>query len=165
MNERRLILMRHAKSSWDEFGLSDHDRPLNGRGRASAPVMADALAARGWVPDRAAVSSAARTRETWALMRDGLGDVPSDVTSSLYMGSVRDIRALAAEWDPAWRTVLVLGHNPGWSDAASLLTGRNVALTTANCALLIGEGATWAQAMIGPWEMEALLRPRDLMQD
>ena len=61
MTERRLILMRHAKSSWKQPGLTDHDRPLNGRGRQDAPAMADALVARGWLPDAVVSSTAART--------------------------------------------------------------------------------------------------------
>ncbi|WP_204322083.1 histidine phosphatase family protein, partial [Streptococcus pneumoniae] len=61
----RLILLRHAKSDWPE-GVADHERPLNGRGRRAAPLMGEAMVERGYVPERALVSSAKRTQETWA---------------------------------------------------------------------------------------------------
>ncbi len=63
---RRLIVMRHAKSSWKHAGLTDHQRPLNKRGRKDAPRVARALIERGWTPRRVLSSDAARTRETWA---------------------------------------------------------------------------------------------------
>ena len=73
---RRLILMRHAKSSWADPGQRDFDRPLNARGVRSAPLLGAWLRERGHVPDAALVSTARRTRETWAGL--GLDDVPDD---------------------------------------------------------------------------------------
>jgi phosphohistidine phosphatase len=60
----RLILSRHAKSGWDDPDLSDHDRPLNARGRGDAPKVGAWLRAKGYLPDAALVSSARRTQET-----------------------------------------------------------------------------------------------------
>ena len=59
---RTLILTRHAKSSWDDPFLNDHDRPLNKRGRKSAPVIAGWLRENGWLPDEVLSSTSARTR-------------------------------------------------------------------------------------------------------
>ncbi|HQY45284.1 MAG TPA: histidine phosphatase family protein, partial [Paracoccaceae bacterium] len=63
---RRLILTRHAKSAWDDPTMSDHDRPLNGRGRRSALELGEWLQSRGYEPDQVLCSTATRTRETWA---------------------------------------------------------------------------------------------------
>ena len=162
--QRRLVLMRHAKSSWRDGTLSDHVRPLNGRGRKDAPRMGQELAARGWVPGLVASSDSARTRETWDRMRTPLGAPDLEVlwSNELYLADLSDLRAHAAGWDDAISSALALGHNPGWSDAASILAGRPISMTTANCALLVGHGASWIEALGGPWELVALLRPREL---
>ena len=70
----QLILMRHAKSSWDDPAAADFDRPLNGRGRRSAKALGHWLRQRGWLPDRVLCSSARRTRETLDGRNAHLGD-------------------------------------------------------------------------------------------
>ena len=64
----RLILMRHAKSSWDSPGLDDHERPLNGRGCRSAKAIGAWLNDHGYLPDLVLSSDAERTRETWGIV-------------------------------------------------------------------------------------------------
>ena len=66
---RTLTLMRHAKSSWDDPAVGDHDRPLNGRGKKAAKVMAERLKSSGYKPDLVVVSSALRARETAEALR------------------------------------------------------------------------------------------------
>ena len=65
---KQLLLLRHAKSSWDDPALADFDRPLALRGRKDAQRMGREIAVRGWLPQRALVSPAARTRETWEIV-------------------------------------------------------------------------------------------------
>jgi len=161
MSERRLILMRHAKSSWAREGLTDHQRPLNSRGRASAPRMAQELSTRGWLPDHVVSSTAQRTLETWSLMEPVLGGLPFVTSDALYLAGLGAIQTHAHTWSPDWTCVLVLGHNPGWSEAASRLTGTPIEMTTANCVLMTGIGATWAEALSAHWNLTALLRPRE----
>ena len=161
--QRRLILMRHAKSSWDTPGLSDHDRPLNERGLRDAPQMGDELAARGWVPGLVASSTSERTMQTWEGIRGPLDlDLEPLWSGDLYLAGLSALRKHSAGWDDRIATALALGHNPGWSDAASALAGRPIDMTTANCALLQGAGKTWMEALSGRWQLVALLRPRDL---
>ncbi|MEM6373144.1 MAG: histidine phosphatase family protein [Pseudomonadota bacterium] len=116
---RTLILMRHAKSAWDNPALSDHDRPLNERGRASAAAMGDWLKARGHVPDTAVSSSSTRTGQTFG----GLGfDCPVAYTRTLYhAGPEVMLDVLRNQSEP---TVLMLGHNPGIADFADRLVER-----------------------------------------
>ena len=66
---KRLIIMRHAKSSWTSGAASDHQRPLNKRGRRAAPLVAARLRDLGWIPDLVIASDSERTRETWQRMR------------------------------------------------------------------------------------------------
>jgi len=115
---KTLILMRHAKSSWDT-PLEDHARPLNGRGRISADAMGDWLRARKYLPDQALVSDAARTRETFAR----LGFVcDTAFEDALYHASAHAmLKALRAA---TGQTVLMLGHNPGIAEFASALVAE-----------------------------------------
>ncbi len=162
--QRRLIVMRHAKSSWTSSATSDHERPLNGRGRKDAPRIAAALHARGWWPDAVVSSDATRTRETWALM--AAADVPevADVRfePGLYHAGWREVHASAATWPQRWETVLLLGHNPGWEALAARLSDVWAEMTTANAALLTCEAERWIEALEGQWELEETLRPKEL---
>jgi len=161
----RLLLMRHAKSSWKVAGQSDHQRPLNKRGRQDAPRMAQQLRSRGWVPDLALVSDAARTEETWAWMAGELEPSPPHVLhSGLYHGTLREIRAAISSSVTTEGTVLVLGHNPGWEAALTELSGVRASFTTANIALL-EHPLSWTEAMQrSDWQLRALLRPREPRQ-
>jgi len=160
---RRLILMRHAKSSWKDLSLADHDRPLNARGKSDAARVAARLLELGWVPQKVTSSDAKRTRQTWKGMAKVLPDgIEARFTPELYLAGLDSIRAESRSWDTAIGTVLTLGHNPGWEEALSHLTGRDDGMTTANAALLIGRGASWAEALSGPWQLEDLIRPREL---
>ncbi|WP_299627980.1 histidine phosphatase family protein [uncultured Tateyamaria sp.] len=113
---RTLILMRHAKSSWDDITQPDHERPLNDRGRASARAMGDWLRAQGHIPDAATSSSSQRTGETFL----GLGfDVPVQFTRALYHAGPEVMMEVLRE--QVGETVLMLGHNPGIADFADRL--------------------------------------------
>lgn len=160
---RRLILMRHAKSSWASPGLTDHARPLNDRGRRDAPRVAAALQSLGWSPQAVSSSDSARTRETWEEMSSTF-DTCHDVTftHALYHAGLSDIIDESHSWDDALETILTLGHNPGWQMALYSLSGQDLEMTTANAALLIGEGESWADALTGRWVLTDLLRPKAL---
>lgn len=113
---RTLILMRHAKSSWDDPATDDHDRPLNGRGRRSAVALGDWLRDTGWLPDQVLCSTATRTRETYAGLNIPLA---AEFHSALYHASAATMRQLLAA--ATGRTVLMIGHNPGIGDFARRL--------------------------------------------
>ena len=112
----RFILTRHAKSSWGDPGLDDHDRPLNGRGRASASALGEWLAAREYVPDQVLCSSSARTQETWARIAEGLTTPPkAELLPALYLAEP-EVMLGALGWATG-KVVMMLAHNPGsaWS--------------------------------------------------
>lgn len=164
--QRRLILMRHAKSSWSSESSTDHGRPLNGRGRRDAPRIAEVLERMGWAPDAVWSSDSSRTRETWELMEEALGTPPDAVfTNALYHAGLDDIFQEAHDWPADAHTVLVLGHNPGWEHAVMALGGEPAGMTTANAALLEGEGDDWVAALDGTWRLIDVLRPRELFAD
>jgi phosphohistidine phosphatase len=139
MTTRRLILMRHAKSSWAIDGQADHQRPLNKRGRRDAPLVARALSERDWLPDFVVSSDSERTRQTWAHMNSVLDlDCVIRWTHDLYLAGLGDLQHDADQWPNSARTVLALGHNPGWERALGQLGGDWGGMTTANAGLLIG---------------------------
>lgn len=159
---KRLIVMRHAKSSWTSDAPNDHARPLNKRGRRDAPRMGRELSDRGWVPELVLSSDSQRTRETWAGVATEMGDdIDVQFTKDLYHGGSREVRDLCGELVGP-HTVLVLGHNPGWEDVVGYLTGESPTMTTANCALLEA-GGEWADLMkSSAWQLVDVLRPKEL---
>src|SRR5690348_15887008 len=119
---KQLLLLRHAKSSWDDPDLDDFDRPLVQRGLKAARLIGRELAARDWLPDQVMVSSALRTRDTWRLVAAELPAHPRVVfAEALYEGSAADILSKIRLAEPSSRCLVVIGHNPGLEDLANLL--------------------------------------------
>lgn len=115
---RTLLLLRHAKSSWDDAGRGDEDRPLAARGERAAAAVGVWLRQQALAPDLALCSPARRARETLEIVLHQLAARPElRVEPRLYPGEPRGITAAAAESGDA-RCVLVLGHAPGLPEAA-----------------------------------------------
>lgn len=120
---RTLILLRHAKSEWPD--VSDHERPLAERGRRDAPLVGGWLAASGHVPDQVLCSSARRTRETWELVREGLGADPAVVVEDrVYQATPAGLLEVIRRIEPSRRAVLVVGHAPAVPGLAAALPAQ-----------------------------------------
>lgn len=163
----RLILTRHAKSSWDSMELSDHDRPLNARGQQAAPAIGAWLAEHGYIPAEVVSSTARRTLETWAAMSDCFPDgIILRRSPELYHASPDAM--LKVLHGCASSPVMMLGHNPGIAAlAASLLkTGvdhpRFARYPT--CATLVAEfdAQDWSEVDPGTGTAVDFIVPRDL---
>lgn len=124
MAMRTLLLLRHAKSSWTDARASDHDRPLNARGRKAADRIAAWLARERLLPELALVSSAARTQETWSRMA-ALWEHAPEVSSlkTLYLAPPSRLLAAIRRAPSTVRRLLILGHNPGLEHLALRLAG------------------------------------------
>ncbi|MCL4779506.1 MAG: histidine phosphatase family protein [Gammaproteobacteria bacterium] len=125
---RRLTLLRHAKSSWQESGVSDHDRPLNQRGERDAPVMGRRLLARGARPSLILCSTALRARHTAQIIARELG-YPAEFLQrepELYLATPEQIMAVIARQADSFRNIIVCGHNPGLTELANRLTGSDI---------------------------------------
>ena len=158
--QRRLILMRHATAGWKAAGTTDHARSLTPQGQAEALRVARAIVAAGWTPAAVHASDSRRTRETHTCMAPVLPEVKVELHPSLYLGNLRDLQQVAAAWpDSEVGPVLVLGHNPGWEQAAGVLRGAPLSFSPATAVLLQGEGPTWQQALEQPWQLVARIRP------
>jgi pyridoxamine 5'-phosphate oxidase len=166
---KRLYLLRHAKSSWDEPSLSDRDRPLAPRGRRAVADMAEHLRAASVRPGLVLCSPARRTLETLDAIRPVLGDARIEVDERLYAAEAEDlldrIRAGAGEVT----SIMVIAHNPGIQDLGLALAGGGEALprlrgkfATGALATLTFESA-WAELRPGAATLESFVAPRDLV--
>jgi len=150
---RRLIIMRHAKSSWDDPSLGDHDRPLNPRGLRDAPIMADTIERIGWTPNLILVSSSMRTRQTLDLMSHVLSDADTEIREGIYHAGLNDLLHELQDIPDAG-TTMILGHNPGSELLIKHLSGEWHSMPTAAAALLSESNGTWI--------VEKVLRPKEL---
>jgi phosphohistidine phosphatase len=168
---RRLHLLRHAKSSHEDRGLTDHDRPLAPRGRKAAALIAAHLRDQGIEPDLVLCSTAARTRQTLALIEQAL----AEGVSVRYEGAIYDATAegllehLTALPDAA-EAVLLVGHNPAVQELTLALAGdergdhverAREKFPTAALATLELPG-TWRELRPGAAELVAFVSPREL---
>jgi phosphohistidine phosphatase len=120
--DRRLVLLRHAKSAWPE--MPDHERPLARRGQRDAPVMGRWLRTGGLVPDLVLCSTAQRARETWQFAQAGLGAAPPvRFEDRVYDASPTALLDLIRRESGAAETLLVVGHDPGVPGLALTLAG------------------------------------------
>ncbi len=156
---KRLILMRHAKSDWNHPNLSDHDRPLNKRGRCAAPAMGAWLMAQGYTPDLALVSSAERTQETFRL---SALTCPARTEPALYNAGAEAILKVIQGSDEAATTVIVIAHQPGMQEAANrLLPDWEVdEYPTAKAAILTFDAPTWFEVSWGDGRLVAEMAPK-----
>jgi len=158
---KTLLLARHAKSDWGIHGLSDHDRPLNGRGRRDAPAMAGHLVEDGPGLQRIVSSTATRARSTADAYASAFAlEVVEE--EALYAASAGTILEVAAALPDDVDVAMLVGHNPGMTDAVAELTGSFVEFPTcavAECAVDVG---SWAELIAGSGRMLRLRTPRDL---
>ena len=131
--ERRLLVLRHAKSSWAESHTDDWERPLNDRGRRDAPAMGHLLRRLSLLPDLIITSDAVRAETTARMVAEAAGYTGRIVLSpSLYLATPDAmIDVLRAAPEPAARAIMIVAHNPGLEGLVAQLTGAHVTLPTA----------------------------------
>lgn len=118
----RLLLLRHAKAERSRPGERDHDRPLAERGRGDAPKIGRYMALHSFQPDLAVVSTAQRARETWNLAASAFERPPSATYEErIYEAAPQAILNVVKETGSNVGTLLVVGHNPGLQELATLL--------------------------------------------
>lgn len=138
--------MRHAKSSWADQGLSDHQRPLNKRGKRDAPRMGQYLADQELVPDRVLSSTAVRARQTAELLIDhcsGLERDQLDTVDELYHGYPDDYFSQLRTLTDDLQTVMMVGHNPGLEELVLRLSDSYERMPTAAIACFETDVKSW----------------------
>ncbi len=168
---RQLLLMRHAKSSWDDPKLSDHARPLNTRGRQSAIAIRGVMHELGLVPDLVLVSSARRTLQTLECLEPWDETPLIEPMDALYLAPAPQLLQVLNEVSETVRSVLLIGHNPGLHELALHLAG-DPAATPQGRRLAEGypTGALAEYSVMGQWwslgagggRLLRFIAPRDL---
>ncbi len=163
----RLILTRHAKSSWSSPMMDDHARPLNKRGRRAAADVGKWLAGKGYLPDAALVSTAERTRETWQIAAQAMGSAvqPRFVDALYHAGPERMLAVLKGA---GGQSVMLIAHNPGISWFAETIAHsapadpRFAQYPTAATTVFDFAAERWRDVSWGTGTVVDLVFPRDL---
>jgi phosphohistidine phosphatase len=167
----QLLLLRHAKSSWDDQGVADRERPLNRRGERAAAAIGQAMSERGLVPGLILASPARRSMQTLAALAPFPGKTRIETKEPLYLARVPDLLEILRGVAESEAGVLVIGHNPGLHELAVTLIGEGK--LTADAERLTQRFPTAALAefaIAGRWRdlgpgggrLLRLLLPRDL---
>lgn len=169
-----LHLVRHAKSSRDDAGLDDFDRPLAPRGRKSAPTMARWMVENDVTPGLVLASTAKRCRETWALMRPAFKPTPEvEFEDGLYLASAEELLDRVRRLPEKRHEVMLVGHNPGLHDLAlRLVSGHGIEHgrlaekfpTGALCTIDFGR-ASWRHTAAKSGQLIRFVRPVDIHED
>ena len=143
---RTLFLVRHAKSSWDDAGLDDKDRPLNGRGKEEAPKMGKHLAGYSVKPELITSSPAVRALKTAQKIARELGFKKSDVlvNEGLYTFEGESLTDVIKGFDDKYRSVMLIGHNPAVTALVNELSNAGIDnVPTCGVVLLKFDAAKW----------------------
>ncbi len=166
--------MRHAKSAWEEPGLTDHARSLDASGRASAAAMRGAMVALGLAPDLVLVSSARRTMQTLHLLEPWDETPLIEVIDTLYLADLGALLGVLHSVPETLRSVMLIGHNPGMHELALHLVGAANLSHANGDARRLGEGyptgalceftvpGAWGSLGEGGGRLQRFLAPRDL---
>lgn len=129
---KTLLLLRHAKSSWDNPGVTDHDRPLNQRGEHAAPDVGRLLREQNLIPERILSSTALRARQTAEIVAQYCGYTDEiALLEDLYQADPSDHIAVLQQQRDEWNRILLVAHNPGLEELLTLLTEQHESLPTA----------------------------------
>ncbi len=164
-----LLLIRHAKSAWDDSSLADHDRPLAARGAKALPGIRHHLLESGHRPERVLCSSSRRTQDTLAGIQATVADdAEVDVDPSLYLADANDLHGRLRRINEDVTCAMVIGHNPALQNLALLLIGEGNARDRAQVAAKLPTGAvvtltfdsTWDELSPQTARLDALFLPR-----
>ena len=174
---RQLMLLRHAKSSWDHADLDDIDRPLAPRGRHAAPLLGRYISRRKLEPDLVLCSSAARARQTWELVSaewdhaNATAKPRLDMRPSFYLARPAALMSAIQRIDDEVTSAMIIGHNPGMGQLArQLVNGENAKalkkmekkFPTAALAVIRFPVESWSSLTFGSGELVSFIRPKDL---
>lgn len=148
---KRIYIVRHAKSSWADLSKRDHERPLNSRGRADAPVMARVAKDNGYIPQIIISSDAKRAKETAYAFAKILGVAGSDISldSSLYHAPEDVYFDVVNLLDEHIASVALFGHNPGITYLANSVSEEYID-NVPTCGLLVIDSTATDWSSVSP---------------
>jgi len=162
---KTLLLLRHAKSDWDDPSLRDFDRPLAARGERDAPRIGKALRKRGPLPDLIVSSPAARAKATIeAVIKAAKLNLEIRFDEAVYGASSPELMKLIRRLPNGNSCVLLVGHNPGFEDLFGRLSGSHERMPTAALACIEFQIDHWEDVNDGEGKLAWLLTPKQLSE-
>lgn len=147
---KTLLILRHAKSSWKDSDLPDHDRPLNKRGRRDAPKVGELIKQENILPEIILCSTARRARDTVRAVIETSGyDGEIQYIPDLYQADVADIFTILGELDDRISIVMLAGHNPELEELLRTITDEDVHIPTAALAQVSLPIFSWKEVPAG----------------
>jgi phosphohistidine phosphatase len=162
---KTLLLLRHAKSSWDDSSLSDFERPLNPRGTKTAPFIGEVLSEKGWQPDVIFSSPAERAKQTATLVKEA-GHLTANIefNDKIYEASQFQLLDALKSAETQAATLLLVGHNPGMEGLLNLLTGEMQSIPTSGLLRITLNIDSWAEINAGCGRLEDFIKPKEEMR-
>ena len=160
---KTLYLTRHAKSSWKNSELDDHDRPLNKRGTRDAPMMGDKLKAMGIYPDMLWSSTALRAKITAQVLAQKLDISYSRIQwkREIYDSDADELLDMIRNADDSEDSLMLFGHNPEFTWLANKLAGTHIEnVPTSGIVGIVFEGETWANLSHGHGKLQFFIYPK-----
>ncbi|MDP6357365.1 MAG: histidine phosphatase family protein [Planctomycetota bacterium] len=157
---KTLLVLRHAKSSWDH-PVSDHDRPLKKRGRRAAQRIGEELRELDLLPDVIISSTAKRARKTAHIIQEASGcDAEIIKTDDLYFEDVGTQIGVVTSGNDIYKRIMIVGHNPSFEEIVHELSGEDIVMATATLAVIDFDVESWSAISQG--RLRLVLRPREL---
>lgn len=161
---KRILILRHAKSSWTDPNLSDFERPLNGRGLRTAPSMGKLIVERGLSPAAIVSSPAKRARQTAELVVNEIGvETNLSFDDRIYEASPNALRIVVSETSNDLTSVMIVGHNPGIEGFIRHLTGKIESMPTAALAVIDLNIESWKEINHDTGSLITIIRPKEEM--
>ena len=162
---KRLFVMRHAKSSWNHSGLTDHERPLNARGLRDTPRMAEFMDSQKTCPTLLLSSSAVRAKKTAALIQANLETPPEwTVIKDFYLAPAHVYIQTLCRIPDNHSNTMIIGHNPGIEDLVERLSGHHHRMPNAAIAVFDLRIESWAmlERTSEPFIFLGVWRPKEI---
>jgi phosphohistidine phosphatase len=160
---RTLYLLRHAKSSWKDETQADFERPLAGRGRKACIIVAQLFQVKKIELDLIICSTAVRARETIDLVRQYTRlKTELRFDERIYEADTSRLLEVVSQIDPDRKSVLLVGHNPGFEDLVHELTGKSERLPTAALVKIKLKTSKWSEPYAGNASLDWIVRPKEL---
>ena len=159
---KTIYLIRHAKSSWEDLNLDDHERPLNERGKKDAGRMARYLEGIGIQPEICLCSTSKRTKETYSYFTPIFMGLPLSLLRKLYHASVDNIVHEIKSIDNNYDKSFLFGHNNGISEFVSIIQNKQVSLSTCSFTEILFDVDDWKEIDLLNARINAAKAPKDL---
>ncbi len=162
---KKLLLMRHAKSSWENSDLADFDRPLNERGLQAATFMGEFMRKNDLQPNLIISSPAVRAKQTTKLVTESAQmNCEIRFDERIYEATPHRLLYVLSEIDGQNNSVMLVGHNPGLEELLKILTSEIQPMPTAALAIIELNINDWDEINAGCGDLVNLIRPKDEMQ-